>query len=302
MNAGSPRYVFGPFVLNPGRGILLRHGIRVALTPRTLRLLEVLVGHAGEVLDKDDLIRRVWAGTIVEENNLARQVSSLRKALREVPGSCTYVATVPGVGYRFVAPVTEVDPDAQVAAERTARSGLSTRVLEVAALVLVIAVVASALVRRHAPAAGAASAQRSMRQLTFGAGLQQNPAWSRDGRQIAFASDRFGNLDIWVQRVGASEPARLTSWPGREWEPDWSPDGRWIAFQSDHEGGGLYIVSAEGGEPRRLSTFGRRPLCRPLAIGSCSRTRASGPAPGSSISSRLTAARFARCARMRSSR
>src|SRR5690349_11376332 len=103
MPAVPQSYVFGPFTLNALRGILLRDGARVALTPRTLHLLEVLVTHAGEVLDKDDLIRRVWGGTIVEENNLARQISSLRKALGETPGTCAYIATVPGVGYRFVA-------------------------------------------------------------------------------------------------------------------------------------------------------------------------------------------------------
>ncbi len=263
----SPRcYAFGPYVLNLGRGILLRHGTRVPTTPRILHLLEVLVTHAGEVLDKDDLIRQVWGGTIVEENNLARQISSLRKVLGETPGSCDYIATVPGVGYRFVAPVTGVEPGAELAAlmpPRPPRWRWDHLLEGAVAMIAVAAVAAFVSTRRERTASNAAPVQRSIRQFTFGAGLQQDPAWSPDGRRLAFASDRLGSQDIWVERVGDTDAARVTSWPSREWEPDWSPDGRMIAFRSDHNGSGLYVVSSGGGEPRRISSFGRRPQWSP---------------------------------------
>ena len=58
---------------------------------------------------KDELIREVWGDTVVEENNLARHVSTIRKALGERPGQREYIATIPGIGYQFVASVTQLD-------------------------------------------------------------------------------------------------------------------------------------------------------------------------------------------------
>src|SRR5262245_47010824 len=106
----APRYyAFGSYVLDCLRGILWHDGHPVALTPKVFELLATLVSHAGEVLGKDELIRRVWAGTVVEENNLARHISTIRKALGERPGQREYIATIPGIGYRFVADVRELD-------------------------------------------------------------------------------------------------------------------------------------------------------------------------------------------------
>jgi DNA-binding winged helix-turn-helix (wHTH) protein len=102
-------YAFGPYVLDGLRGVVWEQTTPIPLTPRVFELLLVLVEHHGDVLEKDELIRQVWGNTVVEENNLARHVSTLRKALHERPGQRDYIATIPGVGYRFVAEVTELD-------------------------------------------------------------------------------------------------------------------------------------------------------------------------------------------------
>ena len=84
--------------------------------------------------------------------------------------------------------------------------------------------------------------QRSIRQFSFDKGLQQDPAWSPDGKALAFASDRLGSLDIWVQGLNDAEPTRVTSSAARDWQPNWSPDGKWLVFRSDgggDDGGGL---------------------------------------------------------------
>ena len=103
---------------------------------------------------------------------------------------------------------------------------------------------------RKSPAAPSVP-QRALRQFTFDSGLTKDPSWSPDARRVAYASDRAGNSDIWVQAVGDPSPAQLTSSPEEDSQPDWSPDGRQLVFRSERDGGGLYVVPADGGPPRR---------------------------------------------------
>lgn len=81
-----------------------------------------------------------------------------------------------------------------------------------------------------------------------------DPAWSPDGRTIAFVSDRAGSLDIYVAPAGGGEPRRVTSLPGSETHPAWSPDGEWIAYAGDSgQGPEIWKVPVAGGEPIRLT-------------------------------------------------
>jgi adenylate cyclase len=101
-------YQFGPFQLDSGEHRLLRDGAEVPLQLKAFETLCILVERAGRLLTKEDLLGQVWPGTIVEENNLNKNISLLRKALGERADGAPYIETVPRVGYRFVAPVTHV--------------------------------------------------------------------------------------------------------------------------------------------------------------------------------------------------
>jgi eukaryotic-like serine/threonine-protein kinase len=101
-------FEFGPFLLNPQKRIVLRDNEPIALTPKCFDLLLTLVEHAGEVLIKEELMETLWQDTVVEEGNLNRHISTLRRALGESPNDHRYIVTVPGRGYRFVANVEEV--------------------------------------------------------------------------------------------------------------------------------------------------------------------------------------------------
>ena len=105
------RYTFGPYTLDPIRRLLWRDGTLVPLTPKTVDVLAALVERHGQVVDKDDLLRFVWPNTVVEENNLARHISILRKALQQRRGQHDFISTIPGHGYLFVPAVAIVDHD-----------------------------------------------------------------------------------------------------------------------------------------------------------------------------------------------
>jgi TolB-like protein/Flp pilus assembly protein TadD len=101
-------YRFGPFELDGAEYRLLRDGVEVPLQLKAFETLCILVERAGRLLTKDDLLRQLWPGTIVEENNLNKNISMLRKALGDCPSGLSYIETVPRVGYRFAAQVEQI--------------------------------------------------------------------------------------------------------------------------------------------------------------------------------------------------
>jgi DNA-binding winged helix-turn-helix (wHTH) protein/tetratricopeptide (TPR) repeat protein len=109
-------YAFGPFRVDPVKRLLLRGDEPVSLSPKDFDLLLALVQHHGEVLVKEELMEGVWPDTVVEEGNLNRHISTLRKTLGESPNEHEYIVTVPGRGYRFVAEVRKLWDDASYSA------------------------------------------------------------------------------------------------------------------------------------------------------------------------------------------
>jgi Tol biopolymer transport system component/predicted Ser/Thr protein kinase len=133
-----------------------------------------------------------------------------------------------------------------------------------AVAVLVVAPLAWYVSRNRSPNASDAPLQAV--RLTLDAGLNIEPGISPDGKLVAYASDRAGedHLDLWVRPTsGGGEPTRITHDGGDDREPDFSPDGSQIAYRSEREGGGIYVVPAKGGTPRRIIDGGRRPRFSP---------------------------------------
>src|SRR5436853_7198683 len=101
-------YEFGDFRLDTAKRVLRRlDGMTVPLTPRVFETLLYMVEHYDTVLDKERVMEAVWPDSIVEENNLSQNISTLRRIFGEKPDSHRYIVTVPGRGYRFVAEVSD---------------------------------------------------------------------------------------------------------------------------------------------------------------------------------------------------
>ena len=103
---GHGLYDFGPYRLDAVKRVLLREGAMVPLPPKAVEVLLVLVESAGQLVEKSELLARVWPDTFVEEGNLAVNIFTLRKALGAADDEGEYIRTVPRRGYTFVAEVT----------------------------------------------------------------------------------------------------------------------------------------------------------------------------------------------------
>src|SRR5687768_10952265 len=247
-------YAFGPFVADPVTRTLRQDGAQVVLTLKSFEVLLALIERRGQVVDKDVLLKLVWPDTIVEENNLARHISTLRKVLNDQPQDHQYIVTVSGRGYRFVAPVQElarseqpIIPPATVS-EKPApppvaarpESSARTRAAALAAVGVVAVGITGIGLLGNFPRNETEAPDRKLWQLTSSGGLESDATWAPDGETIAYSSDRDGNFDIWSQPLTDAHPVRLTSSPSHDWQPSWSPDGTHVAFRSERDGGGLF--------------------------------------------------------------
>ena len=117
-------YEFGDFRLDTAKRVLRQlDGTTVPVTPRVFETLLYMVEHHDTVLDKERLMEAVWPDSIVEENNLSQNISTLRRIFCETPGSHSYIVTVPGRGYRFVAQVREQTDNGSATVEAEEATG-----------------------------------------------------------------------------------------------------------------------------------------------------------------------------------
>ena len=172
-----------------------------------------------------------------------------------------FIETVPKRGYRFIATLIPT-PAATVVSQPIRRS----RFWRVAAFLIVLVAFGLAANRYVHPRPAAPGLARPVApnetRLTFGSGLQTEPAWSPDGRMVAYASAVSGNRDIWVQPIAGGEAIQLTKSAAMEWEPAWAGDDT-IAFRVEGSESGIYAMQGLGGPPQRLTTFGILPKWSP---------------------------------------
>lgn len=117
-------YEFEGFRLDAAEQLLLRDGEPVPLEPKIFETLLVLIRHEGRLVSKEELMRAVWPDSFVEESNLTRHISVLRKALSGDDGGPTYIETVPKRGYRFVGEVRALTRGRDELIVQTARVSL----------------------------------------------------------------------------------------------------------------------------------------------------------------------------------
>src|SRR5215475_2161279 len=107
----SRRLVFGPFSFNELTGELHKHGIRVRLQGQPLQILLALLRHPFQIVTRDEIQQELWKGrTFVDfDQGLNAAMNRLRAALGDSADQPRYIETLPGRGYRFIAPVQGAD-------------------------------------------------------------------------------------------------------------------------------------------------------------------------------------------------
>lgn len=265
-------YEFGPYVMDARSRILLKDGATVRLTPKAFDTLFVLVQHASQVVEKDQLLREVWPDIFVEEGSLSHNIHGLRKALGDDSSEPRYIETIPKRGYRFVAPVKISQPQAD-----TTQIGFSG--MEGDAVVIEKHTYARVVSNEFEEQTGLperlteAELPAEHRPLWPDLGTRALPSSvvteNRKKRRLA-AGVAAGALAVsaialfvYMKRPPVSAPplsrarstlVRLTNNNAMDCEPVWSPDGGRIAFWSNRDGGKeIYVMDADGSNVKRLT-------------------------------------------------
>jgi DNA-binding winged helix-turn-helix (wHTH) protein/Tol biopolymer transport system component len=263
-------YEFGPFSLNAQERLLKRDGTPVPLASKTFEALLFLVQNAGHLVTKEDLIRDLWSDTFVEEANLAKHISLLRKALGGNGNGLEYIETVPKYGYRFVSAVRERDGVETLEEEiqkptdavpvSQAHPFVARRWRYVLAVGLVVIAAGAFGVRRWVlPSHSPLDLQSiQIRKLTDN-GSVTDVAISPDGRSVVYAR-RDGEKEGLRFREVASRndiqilPAENVSYHGLTF----SPDGNFVYFvrtdPNDPFFKYLFMMPRLGGPTRKLFT------------------------------------------------
>ncbi len=253
-------YEFGPFRIDPGERVLFRDGRPVALPPKTFDTLIALVERSGHIVEKDELMKRVWPDTFVEEVNLARHVSNLRKALGDDGEDYLYIETVARRGYRFLAKVrtvpieaVEIDEDEELVVETHSLSHIVTKEEEV------VEAEAIRIGGKPVAALGEGSVTRAPSRVEWVKRHKLGAAFALAAMVVAIGAGLYYwlNRNVAERATAAFKSVPLTSFPGVESEPAFSPDGSRIAFvwNSEKEDNfDIYVQLINAGPPLRLTS------------------------------------------------
>lgn len=257
-NPADVVYEFAGFRLEPRRRQLTGpDGNPVGLRSKEFDTLAYLVANAGTPVAKDALMAAVWPGAVVEENNLNQAISKLRQALGDDRHNPTFIATLPGRGYQFIADVNRAlvgVPEVRGVRERKPAAALPW--LFAAAAIAVIAVIV--LRDRDADVAPSTFSLDGAKLVTTSPASNSMPTLSPDGSFMAFVSDASGIPQIWVRGLPDGRPMQLTDGEMPATSPSWSPVDDTILFQrSTPEGGqSIWMTDALRSNPPRLLVEG----------------------------------------------
>lgn len=248
---------FGRFTLDLDTDRLVDAQTPVAVPPKAIAILKTLVLNRDRAVTKDELLQTVWPDTVVEEANLAQQIFTLRKLFNDDPARPAFIATIPRLGYRFVADASYQEQGAPIQSRPAPTAAVNGRqwVWRVVPIsVLATAALAGWIISRPAETPDEQIAFEFKVALPTGVILDATrglPGVSPDGKWLALVV-RFGSKQIpaiWVEAIGRTDGRILPGTEGAE-QAFWSWDSRRIGFFA---GGRLLTIGLAGGPPHDLA-------------------------------------------------
>jgi eukaryotic-like serine/threonine-protein kinase len=261
MQGKSRVYRFDDVMVRPDAFRVEKSGRVLALEPKSIRLLLYLIEHRCQAVGKEELLREVWGDVAVTDNALTRVVAQLRRELGDDAKVARYIETIPTLGYRFIAEVTEVmisPGDGRKSKPPTA--GASSASLPIwwrawaqagAAALLALAGVAVGVGwetwRSREPLAWSG-------RLLGGSVIASHPRISPDGQLLAFRAIVGGDSQVAVMKPDAASWTVLTHDRdhGSVATVAWARDGSRIYFERERGSRNIYEIGPLGGEPRLL--------------------------------------------------
>lgn len=264
-------FAVGDWQAHPSLNRLTRNGEEVRLEPKVMQVLEVLAETPGEVVTRDQLVKRVWPDVFVTDDVLHRAIRELRRAFGDETAKPEYVETIRKRGYRLIAIVRQpqeagastaaAGAEAAASTTVTARTRL-TRLFAAAAITLaaVLGAVVYALASRSTPEESPSASVRFV-ALTSGPLNEVDPAISPDGARLAFAmaadAGDAGGTDIFITEGAGRTPTRLTAHPADDHYPAWSADGLRLAFiRIDGPSCDIMLMPLADRRERRIASCG----------------------------------------------
>ena len=247
---------FGVFEVDLEAGQLRKNGRRVRLQEQPFRVLALMLDKPGRVVSREELQEKVWPDTHVDfDHSLNTAINKIREALGDTAANPRFVETLPGRGYKFLAPVegTGTDSQANLADSFPPKAGppRTNRRQRMALIGLAAALLISAVTLLFSLRPDEPSRTVPVRRYSIApAGLVPTALWptvavSPNGRYIAYlAHSEQSDLTLWlhdltVDAARAIAPVKLDA------NPFWSPDSRFLAFNTGSE---LKKVSIGGGQ------------------------------------------------------
>lgn len=278
---------FGDFCLDIKEKLLAQGEKTIPLTPKVFELLVLFLENHGRLLEKDEIIQKLWKDSFVEESNLTFNIRQLRKILEDNAQKPKYIETVWGHGYRFIASVQKVVRDTSApkvdevsvsqVEENSAKKlseinknaqneqkNLFTKYGVVVAIVIILsiitAVVATTLIWgnfRKSSAAPILAAEYKSTQLTNAGGVYE-AAISPDGEIVVYLNEIGGKTGIWLKNFSTGENTQIM--PNTEdayYGLGFSKDGKEIFFSrgpkiDESRKINIYRVSVFGGIPKEI--------------------------------------------------
>lgn len=264
-------FEFDDFLLNTKEKVLLREGKPVSITPKTFQLLLALIENYGHIVEKNELMKTIWADSFVEDGNLTFTVNLLRKALRDESRNPRFIETVPRRGYRFIAEVKKFPAASAELPARNLNSPASqqtlserrpsdSRVFSVAVFILITGLMTfggwyllNSRATAKLPILDAPFASEKLSTT----GTIGHAVISPDGKMMVYSNTGRGKQSVWLRQLESSNNVEIIP-PSDDVYVGFalSPDGNFLYFSRIPKGfegqADIYRVSIFGGIPAKV--------------------------------------------------